>query len=213
MDCSQNYFPGRVYEVGAIRNEDGGDIKWLRGSLVTLYHVRTHKDPGKPNDRLNTGKFNREKCKLSDLTTEEQGGACEKDNRILVDYRINRIQMRERVTYKTSFFTIQVLKSSRQNRTSWCGTCHKFCVIVFTFECPKRFRYGRRIRRVLGLRGQMGPGQVRGEHTFTREKKKPPLIKTDTDSHVWWGGIVSKCSRRGLSVIIWMNVSKDFHRL
>lgn len=41
-------------EVGATRGENGGDIKWLRGSLVTLYYVRTRKDPGKPNDRLHT---------------------------------------------------------------------------------------------------------------------------------------------------------------
>lgn len=37
-----------------MRGENGGDIKWLRGSLVTLYDVRAHNDPGKPNDRLNT---------------------------------------------------------------------------------------------------------------------------------------------------------------
>lgn len=60
-------------------------------------------------------------------------------------------------------------------------------------------RYGRRIRRVLGgLRGQTGPGEVRGEHRITREKKKPPLVKTDIDSQVGWEGFVSKMFKQRL---------------
>ena len=122
--------------------------------------------------------------------------------------------MGEGVTHKTNLFKIQVLKGKSQNLPLWRGATLqlKLCVIVFSFGGLKGFWQGRRIRLVLwGLRGQTSMGKL--EESSCSLKRRTGFCLNCQNYNgltvVVGSYCVKTCPSRGLSVIIWMDVSKD----